>query len=77
MVNVQFGIKSTLSIGSAKVTTLIGIIKFYIVKVNTLFLLCLVDMDYLQVYFNNLKNMLITPWSEVPVIYRFGHPFLL
>jgi hypothetical protein len=40
-------------------------------------LLCLADMDHLQVYYNNLKNMLITPRSEVPVVRRFGHPFLL
>jgi hypothetical protein len=60
MVNVQFGIGSTSLIGLAKVTTLIGIIEFYIIKVDTLFLLCLVDIDYLQVYYNNLKNMLIT-----------------
>ena len=77
IVNIQFGIKSTSSIRLAKVTTPIGIIKFYIVKVDTPFLLCLADIDHLQVYFNNLKNMLITPQSEVPVIHYFGHPFLL
>jgi hypothetical protein len=47
MVNVQFGIKSTSLIKLAKVTTLIGIIEFYIIKINTLFLLCLADMDHL------------------------------
>jgi len=61
MINIQFGIRSTLLIGLAKVTTPISIIEFYVVKVDTLFLLCLVDIDYLQVYFNNLKNTLITP----------------
>ena len=47
MVNVQFSIKLTLLIKLAKVTTPIGIIEFYIIKVNTLFLLYLADMDYL------------------------------
>ena len=47
MVNVQFRIKLTLLIRLAKVTTLISIIKFYIIKVNTLFLLYLADIDYL------------------------------
>ena len=47
MVNVQFGIGSTSLIGLAKVITLIGIIKFYIIKVNTLFLLYLADIDHL------------------------------
>ena len=46
MINAQFGIKSTLSIKLAKVTTPIGIIKFYIIKVNTPFLLYLADIDY-------------------------------
>ena len=77
MVNIQFNIRLTLLIKSAKVATPIGIIKFYIIKVNTLFLLCLADIDYLQVYFNNLKNLLVTSYSIILVIYCFGHPFLL
>ena len=47
MINIQFNIKSTLLIKSAKVTTLISIIEFHIIKVDTLFLLYLADMDYL------------------------------
>ena len=61
IVNIQFNIKLTLLIKLAKVVTPISIIKFYIIKVNTPFLLYLADIDYLQVYFNNLKNILITP----------------
>ena len=34
-------------------------------------------MDNLQVYFNNLKNLLITPRDAVLVVRRYGHPFLL
>jgi hypothetical protein len=47
MVNVQFSIKSTLLIRLAKVTTLISIIKFYIIKIDTPFLLYLVDINHL------------------------------
>ena len=47
MINVQFSIKLTLLIELAKVTTLIGTIEFYIIKVNTLFLLYLADIDHL------------------------------
>ena len=47
MINIQFSIRLILLIKSAKVTTLIGIIKFYIIKVITPFLLCSVDIDYL------------------------------
>ena len=50
MVNIQFSIKLILLIKLAKVTTLISIIEFYIVKANTLFLLCLVDIDYPKIY---------------------------
>ena len=46
-VSVQFGIGFISSISSIKVTTLIGIIEFHVVKVNTPFLLYLVDMDNL------------------------------
>ena len=34
-------------------------------------------MDKLQVYYNNLKNILITRTKEVPVVQQFGYPFLL
>ena len=47
IVSVQFGIGSTSSISFIKVAILIGIVEFYIIKVNTPFLLCLADMDNL------------------------------
>ena len=47
IVNVQFRIGSTSSISSIKVAILIGTVEFYIVKVNTPFLLCLADIDNL------------------------------
>ena len=46
-VNIQFRISSTSSISSIKVVTLIGIVEFYIIKVNTPFLLYLADIDNL------------------------------
>src|SRR6266516_285391 len=76
-INVQFGIGSTSSIGSVMVNTPVGSIEFHIVKADTPFLLCLADMDALEVYYNNLRNVLIAPTKSVPVFRRFGHPFLL
>src|SRR5207248_9635344 len=38
---------------------------------------CLADMDTLKVFYNNLNNVLVTPTKSVPVVRRFGHPFLL
>ena len=74
---VQFGIGSTSSIGSITVSTPIGKIDFHVVEANTPFLLCLADMDHLQLRFDNIKNILISPTSSIPVARRFGHAFLL
>ena len=60
-VNVQFSIGLTILIRSVAVKTLIGLVDFYIVKVNTPFLLYLADMDRLQVYYNNITDTLIGP----------------
>ena len=76
-INVQFGIGSTSSIGSIIVDTPVGSVEFHVVQADTPFLLCLADMDILQVYYNNLSNTLVTPTKSVPVVRRFGHPFLL
>ena len=69
VVNIQFSIGSTSFIGSLLLDTLIGIIEFHIVEAGTFFLLCLFeDMDKLNIYFNNLENILITSTKSVPVV---------
>jgi hypothetical protein len=77
MVKVQFGIGTASSIGSVTVQTPIGTVEFHVVQADTPFLLCLADMDALGVYYNNLKNALVTLKGSIPVVRRFGHPFLL
>src|SRR6266568_1972490 len=67
-INIQFGIGFTPFIGSITVNTPVGNIEFHIVKANTPFLLCFVDMDTLKVYYNNFKNVLVTPTKSVPVV---------
>ena len=76
-IHVQFGIGSISSMGSVLIQTPIGHIEFHIVKADTLFLLCLADMDWLGVYFNNIDNLLVMKSARIPVIRRFDHPFLL
>ena len=76
-VNIQFGIGTTSSIGSVVIDTPIGQVEFHIVNADTPFLLSLADLDGLKVYFNNLKDVLVTQNGDVPVVRRFGHPFLL
>ena len=83
-VNVQFGIGLTILIRLVKVKTLISLVNFYIVKADTSFLLCLADIDRLQVYYNNVINTLIGPVTALGsknitllIVRRFGHPFLI
>ena len=83
-VNVQFGIGLTVLIRLVKVKTLIGLVNFYVVKVNTPFLLCLIDMDRLQVYYNNITDTLIGPvtalgskYITLLIIQQFRYPFLI
>ena len=76
-VTVQFGVGSATSIGTANVNTPVGEVQFHIVEANTPFLLCLADMDRLQMYYNNIRDVLVTRTKEVPVVRRYGHAFLL
>jgi hypothetical protein len=76
-INVQFGIGSTLSIGSLTTNTSFGLVKFHVVKADTFFLLSLADMNRLKVYFNNIENLLVGKIKTLSVIKRFGHDFLL
>jgi hypothetical protein len=77
-VKVKFGIGTSSSLGSAIIDTPIGLIRFHIMPSKTPFCLSLADMDELKVYFNNLRNQLITSTGkQIPVIRRFGHSFLL
>ncbi len=45
--------------GFVRVTTLISNIRFYIIPINTLFLLCLQDINIIGIRFNNLRNVLV------------------
>ena len=67
-INIQFSISSIPSISFIIVNTPIGNIKFHIIKADIPFLLCLIDMDTLKVYYNNLKNVLVTPIKLGPVV---------
>ncbi|POS81768.1 hypothetical protein EPUL_006472, partial [Erysiphe pulchra] len=76
-VKVQFGIGVTTSIGSITLPTVIGNILFQVLPSDTPFLLSIKDMDSLGVKFDNLRNVLVHGKNEIPVIRKFGHPFLL
>lgn len=72
---VQFDIDSISSIGSVFIQTPITYIKFHIIKANTPFLLCLVDINCLGVYFNNIDNLLVIKNIRIWIICHFDHLF--
>ena len=76
-VTVQFGVGSATSIGTTNVYTPIGEVEFHVVEASTPFLLCLADMDRLQVYYNNTRDVLVTRDRKIPVVRKFGYAFLL
>jgi hypothetical protein len=51
------GLAKVISI--VNVPTPISIIKFHVVTLNTLFLICLRDIDTLGVIYNNIRNVLV------------------
>jgi hypothetical protein len=58
----------TASVGTAKVSTEIRKINFKVLKAPTLFLLCLADIDRLNVYFNNTTDKLVQGENRTLVI---------
>jgi hypothetical protein len=74
---IRFG-KGTATVkGVIRVPTPLGTITFYVVPTNTPFLLCLQDMDAMGVRFDNLKNILIQGNKIMPVVRKWGHPWML
>jgi hypothetical protein len=60
-VNIQFGIGLAVLIRLVIVKTSIGLVNFHVIKADTPFLLCLIDIDKLWIYYNNITNALISP----------------
>ncbi|UQC74988.1 uncharacterized protein CLUP02_01641, partial [Colletotrichum lupini] len=54
---ISFGLsKEIVALGTIEIETHFGTITFYILPVNTLFLLYLKDIDRLSIIFNNTRN---------------------
>ncbi len=54
--SIEFEIDNTLILEFVELNILLEIITFHIVRVNISFLLCLNDLNRLNIYFNNLIN---------------------
>jgi hypothetical protein len=65
------------SLGTIGVDTPFGTVHFEVVPANTPFLFCLNDMDKHNIYFNNLRDVLVHGDKEYPVVRKWGHPWLL
>ncbi|RKF61524.1 hypothetical protein OnM2_041057 [Erysiphe neolycopersici] len=74
---IRFGKGEAILIGTVEANTPIGKIFLRVVPLHTPFLLCLQDMKQMGVYLNNLENVLVRGQKIVPIIIKFGHPFLL
>jgi len=74
---IRFGKGTAISLGTVQVQTPLGYITFHVVPVNTPFLFCISDMDKLGVKLDNLENMLVQGDNRVPVVRKWGHPWLL
>lgn len=74
---ITFGKGSAPVIGTLQVPTPVGTILFHVVPLNTPFLFCLQDMDRLQVMYDNLQNILIQGDRIVPILRKWGHPWML
>jgi hypothetical protein len=56
---IQFDIDSISIMSTIELNISLKLMIFHIVEINTSFLLCLVDLNRLEVYFNNLTNKLM------------------
>ncbi|KAI1006957.1 hypothetical protein K3495_g1266 [Podosphaera aphanis] len=86
---IRFVKGETVSIGSINVPTPFGLVIFHVVPTKTPFLLCLKDMDALNIKFDNVENVTIQYGKKYPysitifhltetelrrIHRRFGHP---
>ncbi len=78
-VNVQFEIESISLVESLIIDISFELIKFHVINTDTLFLISLANMNRLEIYFNNVENILfmIIKNKDLSIIRRFDHDFLL
>ena len=76
--NFVFDMNTTTSIDSIDLKISIETIIFHIIQVNTSFLLCLIDFDKTEIYFNNLTNQLIQSsfFRSHSIVKKYEHVFL-
>ncbi|UQC87258.1 uncharacterized protein CLUP02_12761, partial [Colletotrichum lupini] len=68
--------KEIVALGIVEVEIYFGTITFYILPINTLFLLCLKDIDRLGIIFNNIRNRISSGKYFEVVERRWGYAFI-
>lgn len=62
-------------IGTIRVDILVGMANFHVVNTSNPFLLCLKNINTLEVYLNNITNQLIyQDGKNIPILCKWGHP---
>ncbi|KAF8854920.1 hypothetical protein BDZ45DRAFT_627121 [Acephala macrosclerotiorum] len=74
---IRFSKGTAVSQRTIRVDTPLGVIIFHVVPTNTPFLFCIQDMDKMGVKLDNLENVLIQGNKVVPVVRKWGHPWML
>lgn len=75
-VKIRFGLGSSVSIGSAKIRTAIGDVVFHVIPATTPFILSLADMNRLDAYFDNIRNVVVSNDIIAPAVRRYGHAYI-
>lgn len=57
--------------------TPVRLITFHDLPSNTPFLLCTYGMDGIVTYLNNIENVLVQGEQKIPIVRKFGHPWIL
>jgi hypothetical protein len=65
---IQFDIDSILIMSTIELNISLRLMIFHIVEINTSFLLCLVDLNRFEIYFNNLINELMQKCSIIIIL---------
>jgi hypothetical protein len=73
----RFGKGTTTTERFVTVRTPIREVKFWVVETDTPLLMCIQDMDRLGIQFDNLTNVIVQGKKKVPVVRKWGHPWML
>ena len=76
-ITVHFGIETAILIGKLTVDSFIDRIDFHVMKTDISFLLCLQDINRLEIYLNNLKDQIVLRNEFTVSIVRFHEYFFL